>query len=116
MIVQGKGWGWSVFYVSILWMFVVFGVVIYFGIGSSDPQNDDRLFYQICAVWLTLSAATVFALDRWREGKARNAASEAVGPFIETKRDDEFLYMRMWAWPYVLLAFAAWALGASFFV
>ncbi len=113
MIVQGKGWGWSVFYVSILWLFVVFGIVIAFGIYEPDPQKSDKLFYQLCALWLVLSAVSVFALDRWREGKARRTA---IGLFAETKRDDEFLFMRMWVWLYVLLALAAWALGASFLI
>lgn len=115
LILQGKGWGWSVLYVSLAWLIAVFGLAIAFGYDKGEPLDSDRIFYRLCALWLTCSAMTVYVLDRWREARAHRAAADtATGPFIEAKRDDEFLYMRMWAWPYVLMAMALWALGASF--
>ena len=80
------------------------------------PHGEDRLFNELCAVWLLLSAMSVYAVDRYREGVARRKRSETAGPFPEVIRDDEFLFMRMWAWPYVLAALALAALIASRFV
>ena len=65
--------------------------------------------------WMVLSAASIFAVDRWREGKARKAATEGTGPFITTTRNDEFLWMRLWVWPYIFLIIALGAIVASFF-
>ena len=109
MVLQGKGWGWSVLFTSLAWLIAVFCVAITIDL----PGSEDRLFYELCAIWLFLSAVTVFAVDRYREGVARRRSG--AGPVVETQREDEFLFMRMWVWPYVLLVFSVAAFVASLF-
>jgi len=116
VIVQGKGWGWSVLWITLGWLIPVFGFAIVTGMQEPGPHGDDRLFNELCALWLLLSAMSVYAVDRYREGVARRKRNETAGPFPEVIRDDEFLFMRMWAWPYVLVALALAALISSRFV
>ena len=105
----------AVFYATAAWMFIVFGVPIAAGYYEPSQHKIAVMLDQLAAVWLILSAASVYVLDRYREGVARRKAGDSGGPFPVTRRDDEFLFIRMSFWTYILLAFAAWALGSSFF-
>jgi hypothetical protein len=113
VIVQWKGRGWTVFYVPLALLFAVFGLLFVPVVAALVPDDSDRSFYRFVAIWLFLSGICVYAIDRWLEGRARRMRSETDGPFPETIRDDEFLYMRMWAWPYVYLLLGLAALAAS---
>ena len=116
MHIQAKGWGWAVLFVTLAMMLVVMGASVFFTKLLPDPHNMDRAFDQLCAVWLLLSAVIVFGLDRYREGKARRAVLGTDPVQGDVPREDEFLYMRMRVWPYVLAALGVWALIASYFV
>jgi hypothetical protein len=105
----------SVFYATVAWMFIVYGVPIATGYYEPNEHKVVAMMDQLAAVWLILSAATVYALDRYREGVAHRKANNTGGPFPVARRDDEFMFIRMSYWTYILLAFAVYALGASFF-
>ncbi|MGA7712848.1 MAG: hypothetical protein WCA81_13170 [Rhizomicrobium sp.] len=106
----------AVFYATAAWMFIVFGVPIAAGYYEPSQHKVAVMLDRLAAVWLILSAATVYVLDRYREGVAQRKAQNAGGLFPVARRDDEFMFIRMSFWTYILLAFAAWALGSSFFV
>jgi hypothetical protein len=115
LIVHWSGWGWTAFYIPIALLFAVFGFVIFAGVYEPDPHKSDQLLDLVIALWMLLSAAAIFAVDRWREGKARWVAAESVGPFIKTRRNDTFLWITLSFWPYVFLVIALGAVVASFF-
>ncbi len=113
MIVQWKGRGWTVFFVPIALLFVVFGALIFSDLSQALPKDSDAAFRSVVAVWLLLSGAVVYAIDHYLEGKARRRRGEKGGLFPEVVRDDEFLYVRMWAWPYVLWCLALVVLAGA---
>jgi hypothetical protein len=105
----------AVFYATAGWMFVIFGVPIAIGYYEPNQHKVAVMVDRLAAIWLILSAATVYLLDRYREGIAQRKAHDAGGLFPVARRDDEFIFIRMYFWTYILLAFAAWALGSSFY-
>jgi hypothetical protein len=96
-----RGWGILVFFIPFLWIFILIAVALGSGAYEPDPVKAavdiDRMF----ALAFVLAAATVFPIARYRERTA-------------PKRDD-FMFIPMKYWTWVLTVVALGFLVASFF-
>jgi hypothetical protein len=101
MVLFWRGWGLGVFLLFAFWIFVLIGVVV-----VASPYQPDRLKAGLEVQWLfallfLLHAASVFALALYRRRT------------VADRRADEFMFLRLALWPYILLAIAALFAGAS---
>jgi hypothetical protein len=113
VVVHWEGWGWTAFFIPMGWMFVVFGFPIFTGYYEPDPHKLDRALDLLFALWMVLSAASIYAIDRWREAKAQRNVS--AGPVVETRRLDTFFWVRLYFWPYLYAALSLGGVIKSFF-
>jgi hypothetical protein len=103
MLVHWRGWGWTVFFVPLALLPVVFAVLFTARRATVLAMNADKFIHQALGVWLLVSALCVYAIDRWCEGRARERQGGKGGLWAKAPvREDSFLYMAMFAWPYVL--------------
>jgi hypothetical protein len=96
-----RGWGILVLLVPFAWIFLIVGIMI--GIGYYDPDEARvaALIYRLGALAFALSAICLYPIVRYR---ARVAPGQ-----------DEFSFVPMKYWTYVLAAVAVALLAASFF-
>ena len=116
MVIFAEGWGISVMFVTVAWLFVVFGAMIAWGGHESDLHKIDSELYQLSSLWLLLSAMSVYLLSRYRDGAVSRKTDAAIGPVSSTPDAiDTFMFVRMSYWTYILLAFALYTFVRSFF-
>ena len=101
MVLFWRGWGLGVFLLFVFWMFALMGFVL-----TSSPYQPDPVKAGLDAQWLfaamfLLYAASVFALAVWRRRT------------VADPRADDFMFIPLGLWPYILLAIAVLFAGAS---
>ncbi|HEY1632896.1 MAG TPA: hypothetical protein VGF56_16380 [Rhizomicrobium sp.] len=101
MVLFWRGWGLGVFLLFVFWMFALIGFAV-----VAQPYQPDRTKAGLDVQWLfallfLLHAASIaaLALYRRRTGARRDA--------------DEFMFLRLAVWPWILLVPAALLAGAS---
>lgn len=104
---QWRGWGFSVALLLAFWIFVLIAVVVF-----AAPYEPDRHMASLKTQWLfagmfALHALSVFVVVVYRR-KHPSVAESGADP-----RGDEFMFIRLELWPYILLALAAVLAGAS---
>jgi len=111
-----RGWGILVFVVTFAWIFILIGFMIASGYHEPDAAKaaayTDRLFAQA----FLLSAVTVFFLARHRENTPVKVVDPATGQTLWVPKIDDFMFIRMKYWAYVLAAGAAAMFIKSYFV
>ena len=110
-----RGWGILVFIATFGWMFILIGIMI--ASDSYEPDEvkaaveTDRLF----ALSLALSAASVFFLARYRENRPGKMVDPRTGQIDLVPHVDEFMFIRMKYWTYIIGAFSIGMYIKSFF-
>lgn len=107
MDLHWRGWGISVFLLFVFWIFAVIALVVF-----AAPYVPDRSKAMLTVQWLfagmfALLALSVFAVvlcRRWRPPAAEGEADPHA---------DEFMFIRLDLWPYILLCPAAVFAGTS---
>ena len=97
-----RGWGSLVFFVPFAWMFVLIFIMIGWGYYEPDPAKAAATVYRMGSLALALAAVSLWAISRYR---SRVAPSR-----------DEFSFVPMKYWTYVIAVGALAAFIASFFV
>jgi hypothetical protein len=108
MIIFWTGWGIAVFFVTFAWIFVMIGVTIATGFHEPDPVKVAIQTNLAIAICFALSAASIFALDRYRAKRARAVVNAQTGPTQSVLRRDTFMFIPMIYWTHVLAAVAVW--------
>jgi hypothetical protein len=101
MIMFWRGWGILVFFVPFVWIFILVGVMIGWDYYEPDPAKAAAMAYRLVALALALATVTLWAISRYR---SRVAPSR-----------DEFTFIPMKYWTWVVAAGALAAVVASFF-
>lgn len=120
-MIYWTGWGFWVFAIAMLNIFFVsIGLVIAHEIFNMDlsafANNGDRSSTIFFAMWLLLSAVTIYPLVWYRSRSGIEAADPQTGRKYLVPHDDSFMFIRMKYWPSIFLALALAAFIASFFV
>jgi hypothetical protein len=111
-----KGWGGWVLAALLFWLIVVMAGIPLIARYLPDADRLDRNVDLTCALYCAVCAVTVYVVDRVRAAQLSRTKRETTGPVVEPgERDDEFLYIAMTYWPYILAAGALFALAASLF-
>ncbi len=111
-----RGCGWFVFFGTFAWIFVLM-IIVMSGPNSYQPDKvkaameTDQLF----GLAFALSALSVFIIARYRESRPRKVTDPATGEISLLPRIDEFMFIRMKYWTYVLVAAAVGMFIKSFF-
>ena len=109
-----RGWGFFVFFGTFAWIFLLIGIMI--ATDSYEPDEakaaagTDLLF----ALAFILSAASVFLLARYRKNTPGKVVDPSTGKIHLVPHVDEFMFIRMKYWTYVLVAAAVWMFVKSF--
>lgn len=112
-VISWKGWGLAVGLLTVLWIFIV--VVTFVMIGSyypdtfytPDKAEANAMSWRMMAACFALSAASVQLVSLHRN-QLRQKAPDAIPP-------DEFMYISLKYWPYILAAAALGMFIWSFF-
>ena len=96
-----RGWGILVFVVPFAWIFVLIGVVIGMDYHEPDPGKVAVMIYRLGALAFALAAVTLLAVERYRSRAAPGA--------------DDFAFIPMTYWPWLVTAGALGLFVASFF-
>lgn len=102
MVLFWRGWGHLVFFVPFAWFFILIGIMIGLDYHEPDPVEAGRGVYRLGALALALATVTLWAVSRYRSRVAPGA--------------DEFTFIPMKYWTYVIAAGAIALLVASFVV
>jgi len=110
-----KGWGLSVMLVTVLWFFAVFGTLVAIdGIYPDSLYTPDKAkavayAWRLVALTFSLSAASILLVSRHRIRKIARAAGTMTREAPAVSQPDEFMFIPLKYWPYIL---AACSLGA----
>ena len=110
-----RGWGILVFLVTFGWIFLLIGIMIATEYHEPDEAKGAAVTDLIFALALILSAASVFLLTRYRDNTPGKVVDPATGEIHLVPHADEFMFIPMKYWTYVLVAFSAWMFIRSFF-
>jgi hypothetical protein len=101
MVVFWRGWGILVLFVPFAWLFVVVGVMIGWGTYEPDAAKAAATTYRMGALSFLLAALSLYAISHYRS---------RVAPGV-----DQFTFIPMRYWTWVVAAGAVAAFVASFF-
>jgi len=96
-----RGWGSLVFFVPFIWIFILVGIMIGTGTYEPDAAKLNVMMYRGAALALTLSAVTLWFICNYRSRVAPGR--------------DEFSFIPMKYWTWVVLAGAVVVLALSYF-
>jgi len=110
-----RGWGFLVFFGTFAWIFLLIGIMIAMDYHEPDEAKGAAVTDLLFALAFILSAASVFLLARYRENHPGKVVDPSTGEIHLVPHVDEFMFIRMKYWTYVLVACAAWMFIRSFF-
>lgn len=97
-----RGWGHLVFFVPFAWIFVLIAILIGSNYYEPDEAKVEAMIYRTGALALALATVTLWVISRYRSRVAPGR--------------DEFCFIPMEYFTYVISAGAVAAFVASFFV
>jgi hypothetical protein len=115
MILFWRGWGFSVALLFVFWIFALI-----FFVALADPYQLDMRKAGLEVQWLfaamfALHAASVYAVVWYRRTHPRTYVDPASLATVVVPHADDFMFIRVRFWPWILLAVAAIFAGASLF-
>ena len=102
-----RGWGISVALLFVFWIFVAIALVVFASPYEPDPRKAMLAVQWLFAVMFALYTLSIFALVQYRRRHPSVTGTEA------DSHADEFMFIRLDLWPYILLCVAAVFAGAS---
>ena len=113
MILHWRGWGLSVFLLFVFWIWVAIALVI-----AISPYEPDRHKADIDVEWgfaalFALYAMSVWAVIAYRRQSLRRKAPPGLFTAESTLPGDEFVFVPLIYWPYILLAVMLLFAGAA---
>jgi hypothetical protein len=107
MDLHWRGWGISVALLFVIWIFVVIALVVF-----AEPYEPDPHKAKLAVQWLFAAMFGLYALSVLAVVQYRRRHPSAAGT-LDDPHTDEFMFIRLDLWPYILLSVAAVLAGAS---
>jgi len=110
-----KGWGFWVYGITFGWLFILIGIMI--AIDSHDPDAAKAAAFtdQLFGLSFMLSALSVFVLSRYRDNTPHQKIDPSTGSIDLIHNHDEFMFIPMRYWSYILAVISAVFFIRSFF-
>jgi hypothetical protein len=113
MILHWRGWGLSVFLLFVLWVWVLIVLLL-----ALSPYEPDKHKATIGAEWafaglFALHAMSVWAVVAYRRWSLKRRAPPALFTTESKLPGDEFSFVPLIYWPYILLAVMLLFAGAA---
>ncbi len=110
-----RGWGILVFIITFVWIFILIGIMIAAEFYEPDAVKaavyTDRLF----SLSFILSAISVLFLSRYRDRKPYEVVDPSTGKIDLVPHTDEFMFIPMKYWTYIIAAISVGIFIKSFF-
>lgn len=106
-----RGWGISVFFLFLIWLGVAAGVLS--GMPYFRAMNTDMAIQWGLGFACILDAASTFLLARYRQSHPKKITDPETGTITLVARVDDFFYLRLEWWTYLLLGIAAVLIGTA---
>jgi hypothetical protein len=97
-----RGWGISVFFFLVLWLFVAIGITIGTNHYQPDPKVLTKEMYLGSALIIALTAASVFAAALYRKSHPRKIIDPQTQSVMLVPHIDDFYYIPLQIWSYIL--------------
>ncbi len=110
-----RGCGILVLIITFAWIFVLIGVMIATESHDPDPIKAAAFVDRLFAMAFLLSSASVFLLARYRENRPAKVVDPATYETHLIPHIDEFMFIRIKYWGYVLIAASIYMFVRSFF-
>ncbi len=101
-----RGWGISVILFLLLWFIVAIGITIGTNAYQPDPKLLNKEMYWGAAIVFALTAGSVFAAARYRKSRPREVVDPQTNGVVLAPHIDDFYYIPLQVWTYILLAVA----------
>jgi hypothetical protein len=108
-----RGWGLSVLLLFFVWMIAAMVALKDANVAYFTAMPDIIALQWIFGIACILDAASIFLLARYRQSHPKAIADPNTGATMLVARVDDFFYLRLEWWTYLLLGLAAVLIGAS---
>ena len=112
MILFWRGWGIAVLGVWILWLLLLTWMAFTFGGRQPDAVTATEAVDWLFGLSFAMAALSVLGIDRYRHGHPRAIVDPVTGQTMLVPHLDDFMFMRLRVWVYILLA-AALGMGIA---
>jgi NADH:ubiquinone oxidoreductase subunit 6 (subunit J) len=99
-----RGWGLSVILFLVLWLFAAIGLTIGTNAHQPDPKLLSKEMDWGAAIVFALTAGSVFATARYRKSHPRKIVDAQTQKVALAPHVDDFYYIPLQFWSYILLA------------
>jgi hypothetical protein len=110
-----RGWGFWVYGITFGWMFILIGIMIATGSHEQDAAKAAAFTDRLFGLSFILSALSVFLLSRYRNNTPHQKIDPSTGRVDLIPNHDEFMFIPMRYWTYLLAVISGCAFIKSFF-